>query len=165
MKTFVVLAGLMLVVPHEDKNTGEWKSLTVLVLDTAHAGHQLGKPVQDHETTVANFGGKAPAPLSGNWTVKSAASGPIQVREKGSTYTPGDLHCDGPPPCPGKLPLPREGCLGAGFETDPGCRIGKRPLVRARLTFTGGWKVRPMEYSHNREPQAGVESTTPSGAS
>lgn len=148
MKTFIVLAGLMLIVPHADPVTGQWTSLTVLILDTAHAGPQFGEAVQEHQMEVANLGGTALAPLAGKWTVSSGSNKPITVEGKDRLLFLSDIYNPNP------LPSLRPACYGPDFDT--GCVINNRKLLQAQVTFQGGWVVRPIEIARNREPRANV---------
>jgi hypothetical protein len=147
MKTFVVLAGLMLIVPHVDPETGQLTSLTVLVLDTAHAGPQFGESVRPHQMEVTNFGG-ATKPLAGSWAVRSSSSKPITIGGKERLLFLNDVYH------PDQLPPLRKSCYGPNFSTE--CVIDGRKLLQAQITFHGGWVVRPIEIAKNREPRADV---------
>lgn len=152
MKTFVVLAGLMLIVPHADPITGQWTSLTVLVLDTAHASLQLGEPVREHQMEVANFGGTALAPLTGSWSVHSRSSKPITFQGRERLLFLHDVYHPQPPPAV------RPSCYGPDFKTK--CVNDHRKLLQAQVTFHGGWVVRPIEIAANREPRTVVDDST-----
>ena len=91
MNTFVVLAGLMLIVPRTDPQ-GNVESLTVLVLETETAGSQYGHPMQPHLAVVA--GGTSPLPprLSGDWTIHSPGRGGIQIHDQGRLFRLGDVY-------------------------------------------------------------------------
>jgi len=152
MKIFVVLAGLMLIVPHADPATGQWTSLTVLVLETAHAGPQIGEQIRNHRMDVTNLGGAPPVPLAGRWAVRSNSSKPILVEDpvtvdgKGRLLFLRDLYS------PEQLPSVRPACYGPDFDT--ACVLNGRKLLQAQITFHGGWIVRPIDINHDREPRA-----------
>lgn len=146
MNTLIVLAGLMLIVPRTDPS-GQVVSLTVLVLDTQHAGPQLGEPVTAHQTDITNLGGTAHADLVGRWTIGSSANEPIQIEGEERLLVLRKIYGEDLPPL-------RKACLGADFATS--CMLHGRPLVKAQLTFTGGWRLRPVEIDALREPRANV---------
>jgi hypothetical protein len=146
MNTLIVLAGLMLIVPRTDPS-GQITSLTVLVLDTQHAGPQLGQAVTTHQTDVTNLGGIAHVDLTGQWTIRSSAAGPIQMQGDDRFLILRKIYDKDLPPL-------RDGCLDADFASK--CKLNGRPLVKAQLTFTGGWRLRPVEIDALREPRADV---------
>ncbi len=147
MTTFVVLAGLMLVVPNVDPTTHQVTSLTVLVLDTTRAPPQHGHDVMPHESGVLNFEGPKVDHLTGRWTIASAATGAIDMEGADRMLVLRRVYGGT------ALPLVRRECLN--FET--ACKIGSTPLLRAHLTFTGGWTVRPIDIHKNREPRADLQ--------
>lgn len=152
MKTFVVLAGLMLIVPHADPATGQWTSLTVLILETAHAGPQIGEQVRDHRTDVTNLGGAPPIPLAGRWAVRSNSSKPILVEDPVTVDGKGRLLFLKDVYSPEPLPSVRPACYGPDFDTT--CVLNGRKLLQAQITFQGGWIVRPIDINRDREPRA-----------
>lgn len=152
MKTFVVLAGLMVIVPHTNE-LGEWTSLSVMVLDVTAGGKLLGEDVHEHVTKVTNIGGTVHDDLTGSWTIESAAAKPIQRVKPERFLILQQAY--------GALALSRvkPECYGDSFAT-ANCKIGNKPLVKAVLTFTGGWRIRPVEITHDREPRARIEDDT-----
>lgn len=145
MKTLVVLAGLMVVVPRVDPR-GEWQGLTVLVLNAEKDTH-LGGAGHHHVTSVTELGGKLFKPLTGEWTLESKAVGPIELVGEDRLLVLERLYGRDSP-----LPPMRPDCYGNNFKkcTD----TEGNPLVRAILNFKGGWRVRPIEITHDREPRA-----------
>jgi hypothetical protein len=154
MKTFVVLAGLMVIVPRTD-DTGQWRSLNVLVLDPQAAGDRLGETVHDHFTMVTSFQGRHEelvGNMAGDWTIRSTAATPIQLVGDERYLFLSRVYGEG------ELPPLRPECYGPGAVTQ--CTSSTsgttRPLLKAQLTFTGGWRIRPIEVTHDREPRTDV---------
>jgi hypothetical protein len=150
MNTYVVLAGLMMIVPYH-KGTGEITELKVLVLDVAAAGEQLGEEVHEHVTAVTNFGG-VHAPLDGAWTIATDAPGPMKLEDSDRFLVLSRYHEAN------SLARVREECYGDDFAAK--CVKDGHPLVKAVLTFTGGWRIRPVEITQDREPRALIVDDT-----
>ncbi len=149
MKTFVFLAGLMVIVPRVDPR-GEWQGLTVLVLDVEAAAKATGAPHHHHVTTVTNFGGTFHEPLTGAWTLRSNAAGPMEIVGDDRYLVLERIYGSD-----SSLPPMQADCYGTKFATH--CRNDKKydnALVRAVLHFKGGWRIRPVEITHDREPRA-----------
>ena len=158
MKTFVVLAGLMVIVPRTDG--GVTKSLEVLVLDVQAKGDLLGEAVHRHVTRVTNLGGTLHDSLTGVWSISSSSAGAIELVDP----KPNRMLSLNRPYGDTPLPVVKPECYGeksstAAFCTHDGLNTGM-PLVKARLTFTGGWRVRPVEITHDREPRARTPDDT-----
>jgi hypothetical protein len=147
MNTFVVLTGLMLLVPDPSG-----KTLTVLVLDTPASLERNEVLVHTHETTVHDLGAPAAneAALTGDWSLESKGSGSISIVDA-SRFMDLDAVYGST-----KLESVIPECLGASFETDPKCMRDKKPMVRARLTFSGEWSVQPISINLQKRPRAAV---------
>jgi hypothetical protein len=149
MKTFVVLAGLMVIVPRVDPR-GQWRELTVLVLNVDAANRPADEPPHHHVTTVTNLGGKFHRPhLEGDWILKSNAVGRPMELVGDERYLVLERIYGSQSALPPMRPECHTGKVIAGcIDAD------QNPLVRAVLTFKGGWRIRPVEITHDREPRA-----------
>jgi hypothetical protein len=145
----------MVIVPRTDGN-GNWKELKVVVLDVAAAGDNLlGEKHHHHVTAVTNLGGRYHAPLTGQWTLTSKSLRPIErVTQERYLFLQRNYPAT-------DIGFVRPTCYGTDAEIAT-CTGKKYPnvLVRAVLTFKGGWRVRPVEITHDREPRATRDDNT-----
>jgi hypothetical protein len=148
MNTFVVLTGLMLLVPDPSS-----KTLTVLVLNAANAGDRYGTKVHAHQPTVKDLGlgtAAAASSFSGDWTIESDVAGDVTMSTADGFLDLDQLYK------PASLSGVKGDCLGDDFATAKGCQRGGGSMVAARITLKGEWTVSPIAIDINKEPRAAV---------
>ena len=146
MNTFIVLTGLMLMVPDPD-----YKGLTILVVEAANAGDRYGTPIHKHEPKYSDLVNTATTgALTGNWEVNSSGTGLISIPSKNAFFDLDELYKQAP------LSAVIPQCLGANFATAPECKINGKSMVVARIRVTGEWTVTPIPINIKKEPRAKV---------
>jgi len=149
MKTFVVLAGLIALVPQVDQQGNV--QITALILRAD--GQVLGHPVHPHEPLIRFFGGGGQVFQNSKAATLTAGSGSITIVDPNRRILGlNTLY-------PRGLPLKND-CLSGG-EPQTSCRRPDgSPALVGRVTFKGAWTLRPVEIDYLQSPRPNDIDTT-----
>ena len=151
MNTYVVLTGLMLIVPMTGQSVNSWGGLTVLVLEADGARDRYGEEIHAHDK--ANIANLAAAddhvPLRGRWTFQTEGATNIMARTERLLRLE-DLYEE-----EGSTLAVRSACLRDDADS---CSTGwGRKLVKGKVTFEGAWKLRAIDIDYKTNPRADVQ--------